>query len=267
MVSMDSSIIVIPARGGSKGVKAKNRRLINGTPMFLRTLNHAEILASSSDLICLSSDDPEIWELFTKSIGWNPKNWNDIEVNQIIRSKNIIFHKRDFELSDDKSLVISLLQKLRELLSEEQLFFKTWCLLQPTSPFRSHFELEIVKRNLKESGTFHSLVSVTKIDDVHPARMYSAIGEKLVPLPVFEQYYYARRQDLPAVYIRDGGYYLIGDSLVKSGFQYSHSPRFIERKWPWSMNIDTVQDFNEATILSPTLFADDPNEKSAKHES
>jgi len=266
-VIMDTSILVVPARGGSKGVKEKNRRLINGTPLFLRTLNHAKVLARSSDTVCLSSDDPAMWESFSHYMKLKSRKWDNIEVNEIVKSEQIWFHRRSSELSEDKSLVIYLLQKLRELLSAEQLSYRTWCLLQPTTPFRSNSELEFVRNAMRNCNQNESFVSVTQIDDFHPARMYTVSGDILVPLPLFEQHYYARRQDLPPVFIRDGGYYVIGDSLVQSGFQYSKSPRFIERSWPWSINIDTVQDFNEAAYLSPTIFADDPNEMSATNES
>jgi len=262
-----SSIIIIPARGGSKGVIKKNKRSVKGVPLFLRTLNHAQVLARSSLNVCISSDDGETWELFLHHMNLEGEKWVDIEFNELIQFGNIWFHKRSPELSRDNSLILSSLQEIRLILISKNLIFATWCLLQPTTPFRSRTELESIRKILEECGSFESLVSVTKVEDSHPARMYTIKGNFLVPVPGYEQFYYSRRQDLPALYIRDGGFYVIGDALVKDGFQYSHSPKHILRDWPWSINIDTSRDFSEASTVDLEFVADDPNEKGAKYES
>ena len=263
---MTSSILIIPAREGSKGVKEKNRRPIKGTPLFIRTLNHARIVAGSTLVICISSDDSATWDLFLHHMRLRGRRWSDIQVNEIVKYDNIWFHKRSIELSGDSSLVISLLQEVRSILTSNNQSFDTWCLFQPTTPYRSKTELESIRDFLRTCNAFESLVSVTKIEDLHPARMYSINGSFLMPLPGYEHVYYSRRQDLPEVYIRDGGFYIIGDSLVGDGVQYSQSPKFIQRNWPWSINIDSIQDFLIASIVESELVADDPNESISKYE-
>jgi CMP-N,N'-diacetyllegionaminic acid synthase len=264
---MTSSILIIPAREGSKGVKEKNRRPIKGTPLFLRTLNHARIVAGSTLDICISSDDAETWKLFLHHMKLKGRKWSDIQVNEIVKYGNIWFHKRSLRSSGDSSLVISLLQEIRSILKKNNQSFITWCLFQPTTPFRSRSELESIRNFLRTCNEFESLVSVTKVEEIHPARMYSINGNSLVSLPGYEETYYSRRQDLPEVYIRDGGFYVIGDSLVRDGVQYSQSPKFIQRNWPWSINIDSVQDFLIASTVESELVADDPNESVPKYES
>jgi CMP-N-acetylneuraminic acid synthetase len=136
------------------------------------------------------------------------------------------------------------------------------CLLQPTTPFRSLSELNSMKSIIFNNGNPEfSLVSVCTVDDFHPARMYNMNSNKdLEQLGGFEKYQYFRRQDLPDVYIRDGGFYIIGDSLVAGGIQYADRPKSFIRKFPWSINIDSRKDLVLAQNITTTEIMEDPNE-------
>lgn len=57
MVGM-SVYLIIPARGGSKGIPAKNLRPVGGVPLVVRAVRAA--LASSADRVFVSTDDPAI---------------------------------------------------------------------------------------------------------------------------------------------------------------------------------------------------------------
>lgn len=54
-----SSIAIICARGGSKGLKKKNLRLLDGIPLIGRVINHA-IEADCLDTILVTTDDKDI---------------------------------------------------------------------------------------------------------------------------------------------------------------------------------------------------------------
>ena len=54
-----SSIAIICARGGSKGLKNKNLKLLNGTPLIGRVIEHA-IQSNCLDSIIVSTDDEDI---------------------------------------------------------------------------------------------------------------------------------------------------------------------------------------------------------------
>ena len=45
------NIFIIPARSGSKGIKNKNLKLINGIPLFVWSIIHAKYIAKKDDLI------------------------------------------------------------------------------------------------------------------------------------------------------------------------------------------------------------------------
>ena len=52
-------LVVIPARGGSKGIPKKNIKSLNGKPLISYTIDVARELFSD-DIICVSTDDCEI---------------------------------------------------------------------------------------------------------------------------------------------------------------------------------------------------------------
>jgi CMP-N,N'-diacetyllegionaminic acid synthase len=55
-------LIIIPARGGSKGVPRKNIKLLNGIPLIHYTIKAAQQIFENS-FICVSTDDIEIKEV------------------------------------------------------------------------------------------------------------------------------------------------------------------------------------------------------------
>ena len=52
-------LVIIPARGGSKGIPHKNIKSLNGKPLIHYTIDEAREIVGDDD-ICVSTDDPEI---------------------------------------------------------------------------------------------------------------------------------------------------------------------------------------------------------------
>ena len=52
-------LVVIPARGGSKGIPRKNIRMMNDKPLIAHTINHAKS-SEYIDNVVVSTDDDEI---------------------------------------------------------------------------------------------------------------------------------------------------------------------------------------------------------------
>ena len=57
---MHRPLIIIPARGGSKGIPRKNIRLLDGKPLIAYSIEVAKAVAADTDDIILSTDDAEI---------------------------------------------------------------------------------------------------------------------------------------------------------------------------------------------------------------
>jgi CMP-N-acetylneuraminic acid synthetase len=56
---MDNILVIIAARGGSKGVKNKNIRLLGGRPLIAHTIRHAREWGRAHHVVC-STDSPAI---------------------------------------------------------------------------------------------------------------------------------------------------------------------------------------------------------------
>jgi CMP-N,N'-diacetyllegionaminic acid synthase len=256
------NVILIPARAGSKGIKNKNFLKVKGVPLTLRSINHARYIVSNQSLICISTDSSKLMELCVKVLNLKVDKKYIGQEFVFINSK-IILHRRPAELSHDESLISDLLFYLRQKLNAAGIETANWLILQPTSPFRSKNELIQIKKILraKMEDLNFSLVSVTKVSDMHPARMYRN-GSKgtLKPESSYQKFYYKRRQDLPEVFIRDGGFYIIGNNLVENKLQYSRNPMPFYRDEPWSLNIDKNQELFLAKSLENSRIKEDPNE-------
>jgi CMP-N,N'-diacetyllegionaminic acid synthase len=257
---MNSNYVIVPARGGSKGVSNKNLRVIGGRELVVRSIIHAIELVPKENII-LSTDSDDIISEVAKFFGIKRVN---TEVNSISKYGPFYLHKRGDELSDDKALITEVLFSIHAKLSLLGLQVLTFCLLQPTSPFRNNKELQQVKKILNENtDSSISLVSVCSVGDHHPARMYRLLPNgELGELGGFEADRASRRQDLPRIYIRDGGYYIIGSSLVQAKLQYNVKPMSLVRENPWSINIDTEHDLLIAQSVKDFEIASDPNSES-----
>ena len=255
---MVDSYVVIPARGGSKGIKGKNLINIRGKSLTLRSMIHAKNLVNDQNII-LSTDSEEI---VADIANFFKISEFDLKTNQICDFGPYKLNFRDHALSTDEALITDVLFSIRNSLLNLGYSIDLVCLLQPTSPYRSFNELIKLKEFMDTNGNKQtSLVSVCLVEDMHPARMYSKLnGGFLKELEGFTEFRAFRRQDLPEIFIRDGGYYVIGDELISKKLQYSQQPMSFERKFPWTINIDSAADLLLAQYVEEIDLNQDPNE-------
>lgn len=100
------TIVVIPARGNSKGVEKKNLRLLNGHPLIWYSIQNAKKI---SDTVIVSSEDDEILN-YAKHLGVTP-------------------HKRPLKLSQDMTTIDPVICDAVKNLNCHYVIT-----LQPTSP-------------------------------------------------------------------------------------------------------------------------------------
>jgi CMP-N,N'-diacetyllegionaminic acid synthase len=254
---VNNSYIIIPARSGSKGVLNKNLRKIHGVNLTIRSLVHAMQIAKKNNIV-LSTNSYEVIESVSDYFKIKrPK----IKINELIDFGEFSLHFRSEHLSSDQSLITDVMSNIYELLISAGGSPSIFCLLQPTTPFRSQKELESIKTLLYSDVTPNfSLTSVTLVESFHPARMYRMLEEgQLAELEGFSDERASRRQDLSPIYIRDGGFYLIGGDLIRRGQQYTNNPVSIIRIYPWNINIDSEQDLLIANSVEIDSVLADPN--------
>ena len=214
---------IIPARKGSKGLPGKNTKLLAGKPLIEYTIN-ASLLANELSDLAISSDDQIVL-----SIGAQRK------VRTIPRPSS---------LSGDSVPMIDVLLHALSIVEES---YDAVMVLQPTSPMRTSNDIDSSINLFKNSGA-RSLVSVYKVDDHHPARMYRLVNETLCPLDFDLEA--ANRQELPNIYHRNGAIYISKvDSMIKSHSILCNRPVPYIMPLERSVNIDNYLDFRVAEIL------------------
>ena len=168
----------IPARGGSKGVPGKNKKLFSGKPLISYTIEAA--IASDLADIVVSSDDEEILD--------------------IARDYNIKAIKRPEELSGDLAPTLPV---LRHAISAIGGSFDAVMTLQPTSPLRTTAHINEAIAAFKNESDADSLVSVVQVP--HNFTPGSLMVKEEQWLKHYEpQDKPLRRQDKPVIWARNG---------------------------------------------------------------
>lgn len=211
-------LAIIPARGGSKGVPYKNIRDINGKPLISYTIEIAKQSHMLTDVIVASDSD--------KILG-------------VAKEYDCSYFKRNSNNAEDNSPVELVVLELLEHLETE---YDIIMLLQPTAPIREVYDIDSVIKMFIEDSSIENIVSVVRLEDIHPGRMYR-LSEENILTPIDVSLESKRRQDLYPVYIRNGAIYAI---TVKAFMKYKklmleHKTPYLmpEEKW---LNIDSERD-------------------------
>ena len=218
---------IIPARGGSKGLKNKNIKNLNGKPLISYT---SEIALKSNLLnkVIVSTDNVEIANM-SLSLG--------LEV-PFIRPDN---------LAKDNSSTLSVVKHALKFYKNKGIEFDAVCLLQLTSPLRTLDFLENCLKTFMTNDT-DSLISVLKVP--HHFNPYWVFEENVDGTLCFitgKKNIITRRQDLPDTYIRDGSVYITkSDVLMNKNSMYGNSINYCINPFKEHINIDTEEDWKKA---------------------
>ena len=210
---------LIPARGGSKGIKRKNVRLLAGKPLISYTIA-AALDSKYIDRVIVSTEDEEIAQI-SKSFGAE------------------VPHLRPKELAEDTTATIEVvLHEAGAFLSSGE--WDSLVLLQPTQPLRTWEDIDKAIAFYYEMGK-KSLVSVSEAGD-HPLfmRQINKDGrmKKLLNLPST-----VRRQDMERIYRVNGAIYInqIKELTETTSFNDNELGFIMDRSH--SVDIDELSDF------------------------
>jgi CMP-N,N'-diacetyllegionaminic acid synthase len=184
-------LVVIPARGGSKGVPGKNIKLLNGKPLIQYTLEAArEVFADTQ--ICVSTDDQEI-----KTVVEN-------------RGLSVPFLRPE-HLASDTTGTYEVLFHAVEYYENKGYYPDTLLLLQPTSPFRTARHLHEALALYNETCEMVVSVKETKSNPYYVLREENEQGW----LVKSKEGNFIRRQDCPKVYELNGAIYIVNVNALK----------------------------------------------------
>ena len=175
---------VIIARAGSKGLPEKNARIVAGKPMLAWTLEHA-LGAQALDHVVLSTDGSTLM-----AIG---------------RSYGVEVIERPPELAHDTATVDSAARHAVETFEgEHETTIDVAVILYGNIPVRPADLTDRAVQKLNETGC-DSVQSVYPVGKNHPYWMKQLDGETGDELVMYQDNRIYRRQDLPPVYMLDGG--------------------------------------------------------------
>ena len=218
-------LVIIPARGGSKGVPKKNIKMLGDKPLIAHAIECAKN-SKKVNRIIVTTDSVEI-----------------AEVSQQFGSEVIL---RPNELADDSSNVITAVEHVLEQINED---YDIIVLVQPTSPLRTGNDLDSIINIFSENQNVNGVISVVPMDDMHPARMYN-LGIHNELLPFIEYGETSRRQDLKPVYYRNGCFYAVKTKAFfeQKSFMVTNKTAYVMDA-NWLANIDTQRDFKITELL------------------
>ena len=144
MIKLEDVLVLIPARGGSKGIPGKNIKELNGKPLIYYTIDIARHLFKDEQ-ICVSTDDDEI-------------------IKKVEAYSLKVPFKRPDELASDTASSNDVIQHALKYYRKQGKDYKYTLLLQPTSPFRTINDLEKYLDIANRHQDLEVIVSVVETD-------------------------------------------------------------------------------------------------------
>lgn len=217
------TLVIIPARGGSKGIPRKNIRPLNGKPLIYYAIDCARAICSDED-ICVSTDDAEI-----------------ISVVEQYGLK--VPFVRPVELATDTAGTYEVLLHALDFYEKQGRHYDTVALLQNTSPFRK-------AEQVKEAFSLYddNVDMVVSVKECAANPYYCVFEEDA------EGYLHVckgdgnifRRQDAPKVYEYNGAIYIMNAATLKTTHMHKMKKRVkyvmddlssfdLDTMWDWQM--------------------------------
>lgn len=215
--------VVIPARGGSKGVTHKNLRPVGGVPLVVRAIRSVSAVPLV-DEVYVSTDDAEIAKVALHA------------------GARVI--DRPALISGDQASSESAIQHALAVIAEESALPDVTVLVQATSPFIAPADLEHAIE-LVRNGDCDVAFSATKAD-VHLWREGPAGPEGVNHDARVRQ----RRQDRPVEHRETGAFYVMRtDEFLERGHRFFGRLRIVEVDPADGLEIDTEHDLTMAELL------------------
>ena len=216
-------LAVIPARGGSKGIKLKNLKTLNKKSLLQHVKICIDKLWSLIDHSVVSTDNEKIMK-HAKKIGLDAP---------FLREKKV-----SGDLVDGNLVTLDALKKTEKIYKVK---FDIILTLEPTCPLRDFNNIKKIIKKLVNSN-FHSVLTVSKLDTkYHPFKQLAVKNNRIDFFNKKGRKIIARQQ-LKETYIRNGeGYAVKKKYFVKNKNVFTNNNSFVESK-NFSWSIDTLFD-------------------------
>ena len=219
MIDDKKVLAIIPARGGSKGIKDKNIYPLCGKPLIAYSIEAAK-QSRYIDEILVSTDSEKIASV-AKDFGAS------------------VPFLRPAELASDTSKSIDAILHAIGTLKNNKQMFDVLVLLQPTSPLRSTEDIDGALEEFSRNS-YKSLVSVSEVND-NPI-LIRTIDESGKLKRLLNTDSSVRRQDMKKYYRVNGSIYinLISEVDVNTSFNDNIIPYIVPQER--AIDIDEMKD-------------------------
>ncbi len=238
---MSSILVIIPARGGSKGISNKNISSLGGKPLLAWTILAAKQVNSIARIV-VTTDSPDI-----------------AEVAKEYQAEVPFLRPRELALDDTPGMA-PLIHAIRWL-EEHQNYRPEYVMcLQPTSPLRSARDIETAIEIALEKDA-DGVVSVAPVKQ-HPEWMKQVDAEGRLQDYLASEQLAIRRQDLSAIYALNGAIYMARRHIVLEKMTwYTHETYAYVMPTERSIDIDTPWDLH----LADMILRDRENDATDRH--
>ena len=230
MILNQKILVVIPARGGSKGIKLKNLRKIIKKSLLKITIDFSKSL-KFVDEITVSSEHAQILNIAKKN-GLN-------------------LTKRNKKLSGDRISDFKVLRHaIYNIERKKNCKFDIIIYLQPTSPFR---KLKDIKKaiNIMLKKKYDSVWSVTKASlKFHPKKVLKINQNKKLKLFQKSGENIVARQELSNIFIRNGIFY-----IFKRKKLLNEKKIYLKNIYPYLIKHEYVNIDNKEYLIKSKLLA------------
>lgn len=221
------TLVIIPARGGSKGIPRKNIKPFDGKPLIYYTIDCARAICPDDD-ICVSTDDAEI-----------------ISVVEEYGLK--VPFVRPVELATDTAGTYEVLLHALDFYEKKGVHYDVVVLLQNTSPFRSPQQVKEALSLYREDVDM--VVSVKECAANPYYCVFEENQEGFLHICKGEGNIF-RRQDAPKVYEYNGAIYVMNANILKTTHMHKMQKRI---KYVMddlsSYDLDTMLDWKMAEMI------------------
>ena len=209
-------LVVIPARGNSKGIPRKNLRSLHGKPLIWYSIRN-----------CLASK-------------WNPKVYlssDDEEIKTIAKKCGAKIINRSSNLAEDNTTLDPVIYDAYEQAKKiENQDFDLIVTVQPTSPLLKTRSLDEAIEHIIDNSDIDTLISAT--EETHLT--WSQKDDRYIPN--YEKR--VNRQELTPQFKETGGFLICRNSVISETGRIGSGVGLFALKSPESIDIDTFEDWN-----------------------
>lgn len=221
------TLVIIPARGGSKGIPKKNIKPFDGKPLIYYTIDCARAICPDED-ICVSTDDAEI-----------------ISVVEQYGLK--VPFVRPAELASDTAGTYEVLLHALDFYEKRGHYYDVVVLLQNTSPFRTPQQLKEALSLYRDD--IDMVVSVKECAANPYYCVFEENQEGFLHICKGDGNIF-RRQDAPTVYEYNGAIYVMNAEVIKTTHMHKMQKRvkYVMDQFS-SFDLDTMWDWKMAEMI------------------